>query len=88
MLIELSYWDVEQALIAYLKKDYGWEVESDQIQGGDIETTFTTFALKKDEDGDEVFDYGKATRKKKSLSFDGSSELSLFIDAKEESDAP
>tara|TARA_R100000656_G_scaffold124443_2_gene102610 strand:+ start:144 stop:407 length:264 start_codon:yes stop_codon:yes gene_type:complete len=87
MLIQLSYWDVEEAVIDYLKKSHNWEIESEQIQGGDIETTFTTYALKKDEDGDEVFDYGKATRKKKNLSFDGNSEMSFFIDAKENKDA-
>ena len=84
MLIELTYWDVEEAVIDYLKKTYDWEVESEQIQGGDVETSVTTYVYKKNEDGDEVVDRNKSTTKKKNISFDGNSELSLFIDPKEE----
>jgi len=83
MLIELSYWDVEAAIIDYLKKEYDWDVKSDQIEGGQTETTVTTYAYKKDKDGNQVLDRAKSTTKKKNLSFDGNSELSLFIDAKE-----
>jgi hypothetical protein len=82
MVIELSYWDIEEAVIDYLKKNYNWEIESEQFQGGEVETSYTTYAYKKNKDGDEVVDRAKCTTKKKSLSFDGNSELSLFIDNK------
>ena len=83
MMIQLSYWDIEEAVIDYLKKTYNWEIESEQIQGSDIETVVTTYVYKKDKDGDAVVDSDKSTSKKKNLSFDGNSEMSFFIDAKE-----
>ena len=86
MVIELSYWNVEEAIIDYLKKKYAWEVESDQIQGAGLETSVTTYAYKKDKEGNEVFDRDKSTTKKENLSFDGNSELSLFIDTKNNGD--
>jgi hypothetical protein len=83
MIIQLSYWDIEEAVIDYLKKTHNWEIESEQIQGSDVETVVTTYAYKKDKDGDEVVDRAKSTSKKKNLSFDGNSEMSFFIDSKE-----
>jgi len=88
MLIQLSYWDVEEAVIDYLKKNHNWEVESDQIEGGGIETSTTNYAYKQDKDGDTVVDRKKSVTKKKSLSFDGNSDMSFWIGVKEESDAP
>jgi hypothetical protein len=84
MLVELSYWDIEEAVIDYLKKKYGWKVDSDQIQGGDVETSCTTYVYMKNKEGDEVVDRDKSTTKKKNLQFDGNSELRLFIEEKEE----
>jgi hypothetical protein len=82
MIIQLSYWDIEEAVIGYLKKTHNWEIESDQIQGAYAETEMTTYAYK-DKDGDEVVDRDKSTSKKESLPFDGTSEMSFFIEPKE-----
>ena len=82
MMIQLSYWDIEEAVIDYLKKTHNWEIESDQIQGAYAETVMTTYAYK-DKDGDEVVDRDKSTSKKESLPFDGNSEMSFFIEPKE-----
>jgi len=83
MMIQLSYWDIEEAVIDYLKKTHNWEIESEQIQGSDTGTVVTTYVYKKDKDGDEVVDRDKSTSKKKNLSFDGTSEMSFFIEPKE-----
>ena len=82
MMIQLSYWDIEEAVIDYLKKTHNWEIESDQIQGAYAETEMTTYAYK-DKDGDEVVDREKSTSKKEGLPFDGTSEMSFFIEPKE-----
>ena len=82
MMIELSYWDIEEAVIDLLKKRYTLELESDQIQGSFVETTKTTYPYKKDENGEEVFDRSKPTHKKKQLDFDGQSEISFYIEPK------
>ena len=37
MFIELSYWEVEEAVINLLKEKYKWEVASDRFQGGAVE---------------------------------------------------
>ncbi len=86
MQVELSYWEVEEAVIDYLKKTHNWEVESDQIEGGNIETSTTDYAYKQDKDGDTVVDRDKSITKKKSLSFDGNSDMSFWIQAKDKGD--
>ena len=86
MQVELSYWEVEEAVIDYLKKTHNWEVESDQIEGGNIETSTTDYSYKQDKDGDTVVDRDKSITKKKSLSFDGNSDMSFWIQAKDKGD--
>ena len=86
MQIELSYWEVEEAVIDYIKKNHNWEVESEQIEGGNIETSTTDYAYKQDKDGDTVVDRDKSITKKKSLSFDGNSDMSFWIQAKDKGD--
>ena len=86
MQLELSYWEVEEAVIDYLKKNHNWEVDSDQIEGGIIETSTTDYAFKKDKDGDTVVDSKKSVTKKESLAFDGNSDMSFWIGVREESD--
>ena len=86
MQIELSYWEVEEAVIDYIKKNHNWEVESDQIEGGNIETSTTDYAYKQDKEGDTVVDRERTVTKKKSLAFDGNSNMSFWIAVKEEAD--
>ena len=86
MQVELSYWEVEEAVIDYLKKTHNWEVASAQIEGGNIETSTTDYAYKQDKDGDTVVDRDKSITKKKSLSFDGNSDMSFWIQAKDKGD--
>tara|TARA_R110002020_G_scaffold342661_1_gene557122 strand:+ start:1140 stop:1400 length:261 start_codon:yes stop_codon:yes gene_type:complete len=84
MVIKLSYWEVEQAVINYLKEKFKWPLESEQFQGSNIETSFTTYKYKKDKDGNEVVDREKSTTKTKELTFDSNSEIEFWVDAEED----
>jgi len=88
MLIQLSYWDVEEAIIDLVKKEFDLDISSEQIQGGmDIETTDTTYAFKKDKEGTEIVDRKKTVVKKASLEFNGNSDLTFYVEPKEKKDA-
>ena len=80
MQITLSYWQIEEAVIAYLLQKYGYEIESGQIQDSSIKTTATTYAYKKNADGKEVVDREKTKTKEESQSFDADSEIQFYIE--------
>ena len=86
MLIQLSYWDIEEAVIEYLQKKYRSKFESMQFQGAILDTTETTYAYKKDKDGREVVDRDKTKEKKTRHAFDGDSELEFYIEPLENKD--
>ena len=84
MLIQLSYWDIEEAIIGLVKKEFDLDISSEQIQGGmDIETTDTTYAFKKDKEGTKIVDRKKTVVKKTSLEFNGNSDLTFYLEPKE-----
>ena len=80
MQITLSYWQIEEAVIAYLLQKYGYKIESAQIQDSSVKTTMTTYAYKKNTDGKEVVDRKKTTTKEESQSFDADSEIEFYIE--------
>ena len=55
MQITLSYWQIEEAVIAYLLQKYGYKIESAQIQDSSVKTTMTTYAYKKNADSEIEF---------------------------------
>ena len=80
MQITLSYWQIEEAVIAYLLQKYGYKIESAQIQDSSVKTTVTTYAYKKNADGKEVVDREKTKTKEEIQSFDADSEIEFYIE--------
>lgn len=84
--IELTYWEVEAAIIDFLKKEHEWTVHSDQIECGiDVETVeVSEYIYKKNEEGREIVDHKKTAKNthKESLFFNGHSKMSFYVEGK------
>ncbi len=81
MMIKLSYWEVEEAVINYLKKVHSLKLDSEQVEWATIETTETTYAYKQNKEGEVVVDRAKTTEKTESLAFNSESEMDFYIEA-------
>ena len=84
MVIELDYYDVEEAIRLFVKKEYGWDITSEQFQGGSVKMTDTTYVFKKDKDGTKVVDREKTVVKTENVAFDSRAASSFYIDAANE----
>jgi len=84
MVIELDYYDVEEAIRLFVKKEYGWDITSEQFQGGSVKMTDTIYVFKKDKDGTKVVDKEKTVVKTENVAFDSRAEISFYIDAANE----
>jgi|TARA_R110000765_G_scaffold347928_1_gene437985 hypothetical protein len=82
MLVKLSYWEVEEAVINYLKKVHSLKLDSEQVEWATIETTETTYAYKQNKEGEVVVDRAKTTEKTESLAFNSESEMDFYIEAR------
>jgi len=84
--IELTYYDVEAAIIDFLKKEHEWTVDSDQIQSGiEVETVeVSEYVYKKNKEGREIVDLEKTAENthKESLFFNGHSKMSFYVEGK------
>ena len=83
MEIKLDYYDIETAVIDYMNKIYGLDIDSDQIVGSNVEVSSTPACRSllrefRKSKGDNT------SIKKERIQFDTYSEFSFYIDQKED----